>query len=80
MQDLTQEQAKQIEKDFGVYVDAESAQYHTVGPDEDFGWKPIPELWVNKEGLPKYCPACQAVWHGAAKFCVKKYLHFLILL
>jgi len=24
---------------------------------------------VNGEDAPKYCPACQAVWHSAAKFC-----------
>jgi NADH pyrophosphatase NudC (nudix superfamily) len=69
MQDLTQKQVDQVEKDFGVYVDAESAKYHTVGPDEDFGWKPIPDLWVNKDDVSKHCPACQAVWRDNAKFC-----------
>jgi len=73
MQDLTQEQVDQIEKDFGVYVDAESAKYHTVGPDEDFGWKPIPDLWVNEEGPVEYCPDCKAIWYNDAHVCDYKF-------
>jgi len=41
--ELTKEQAEQVERDHDVYVDAESGQYHTTGPDEDFGWRIIPE-------------------------------------
>ena len=44
---MTQEQADAIGIKHNVWVDAESEQYNRTGPDEVYGWEPVPIEWTE---------------------------------
>ena len=46
---MDKDQARQIEQDHNVYVDADTEMY-TNGEKDDYGWMPIPEAWKVAQG------------------------------
>lgn len=45
---MTDEQARQIEQNHNVYVDAEAEMYTTGERVDTYGWAPIPKEWTEE--------------------------------
>ena len=45
---LNQGQTKHLEIEHNIHIDIESMQYTTGERDDDYGWAPIPQEWINK--------------------------------
>ena len=82
MKKINQEKAEEIEKLHNVYVDIEKILYNNDGPEEVYGWHPIPKEWMGEDkcdncgdwtdniisdGITSICEECEECYFSCSK-------------